>query len=186
AEPEEERLNAWEAQAAEPEEEQLDAWEAQAEASAQDFSDFADQVVFDPEFLKEQELAEVFAQPENVSEPEAVPQAQEAADDAPGQEDDAPEFILPTFRGFFYEEDEKETGVEQSVEPVEESAGEEPAADSEPEVPETAGEVAESDTPVSQAEERRRRLQEKLQEIYRRNQELQKAEAEHPEEWQNF
>lgn len=199
--PEEAQETVWEP---EPAEEPV---EAQPEASVQDFSDFEDQVVFDPEFLKEQGLSEAFAEEEFVSErpeagsepyeaAEAVPESYEAAEAVPEPEDDAPEFILPTFRGFFCEEETPETEVELSETPTEESVAEETSAEEtpteeaaaagEPEVPVTAEEVAESDAPVSQAEERRRRLQEKLQEIYRRNQELQKAEAERPEEWQEF
>ena len=216
-EPEEAQETVWEPEPAEaPEEAQETVWEpeptevpeeAQPEASVQDFSDFEDQVVFDPEFLKEQGLSEAFAEEEFVSErseagsepyeaAEAVPESYEAAEAVPEPEDDAPEFILPTFRGFFCEEETPETEVEQSETPTEESVAEEASAEEtpteeaaaagEPEVPETAEEVAERDAPVSQAEERRRRLQEKLQEIYRRNQELQKAEAERPEEWQEF
>ncbi len=147
--------------------------------SAPDFEDLEDQVVFDPAFLNEPDFKEVFAE-----ERESGEEAAEA--DAPT------EFILPTFRGFYDEEEESETEVEQSEtaddEPLTEAASaEEVLADEplneEPEMPETGAEIAESDAPVSQAEERRRRLQERLQEIYRRNQELQKAEAENPEEW---
>ena len=205
--PEETPEDVWEPEPTEvPEETPEDVWEpeptevpeeAQPEASVQDFSDFEDQVVFDPEFLKEQGLSEAFAEEEFVSErSEAGSEPYEAAEAVPEPEDDAPEFILPTFRGFFCEEETPETEVELSETPTEESVAEEASAEEtpteeaaaagEPEVPETAEEVAESDAPVSQAEERRRRLQEKLQEIYRRNQELQKAEAERPEEWQEF
>lgn len=148
-------------------------------SSEPDFADLEDQVVFDPAFLNGQDFRDVFA--------EETENGEEAA------EADAPEeFILPTFRGFYDEEEETETEVEQSKmeddEPLTEAAPEEEVLtdeplNEEPEMPETGAEVAESDAPVSQAEERRRRLQEKLQEIYRRNQELQRAEAENPEEW---
>lgn len=190
---EDEPENAWEPEETEDEPEK--AWEpeelteeafgqepyaaaVQNTFSEPDFEDLEDQVVFDPAFLNEQEFKEVFA--------EDAESREEAETDAPE------EFILPTFRGYYDDEEEPETEVEQSetadVEPLTEAApAEEVPTDEplneEPEMPETGAEVAESDAPVSQAEERRRRLQEKLQEIYRRNQELQKAEAENPEEW---
>lgn len=101
-----------------------------------------------------QEEPEIQIEPESL--PESAPEVLEYAD----LEDQV----------VFDEEFLREEGIEEAF-PTDNENGQK---EEEPVMPESAEEIAESEQPVLQAEERRRRLQEKLEEIYRRNQELQR------------
>ncbi len=144
------------------------------------YFDLESQIVFDTSFLSEESIEKAFMDIEASAEEEPVAE-EPVVEKEPVVEEEAEEpFILPTFRGYEEEPELPAMDFEVPEEEPELSAMDfelpEEVSEEAPELPNEPGIPEEEETdvvemPVPDAEERRRKLQERLMEIQRRNRE---------------